>query len=49
MNNYLKKRVMWITLKLAGEKRCRKKNFYKKGFVLYFAFQTAGHIPIIKR
>jgi hypothetical protein len=36
-------------LKLAGEKRCRKKNFFGYSFALYFAHQTAGHIPIIKR
>jgi len=36
-------------LKLTGEKRCRKKNFLDHCFALYFAFQTAGHIPITKR
>lgn len=30
----------------SGEKRCRKKNFFKPCFALYFALQTLGNIPI---
>jgi hypothetical protein len=29
----------------AGEKRCRKKNFFPGAFALYFAVLTAGIIP----
>jgi hypothetical protein len=30
----------------AGEKKCRKKNFFDKAFALYFAVLTAGNIPL---
>jgi len=39
---------MWITLPYAGEKKCRKKNFFDSAFAFYFAVLTAGNIPITK-
>jgi len=40
---------MWITVSTTGEKRCRKKNFLKPAFAVYFAHLTDGNIPLIKK
>jgi len=34
--------------KYAGEKKCRKKNFFDSVFAFYFAVLTAGKIPITR-
>lgn len=36
-------------LKKAGEKKCRKKNFFDKAFAPYFALLTAGNIPLTEK
>jgi len=34
---------------IAGEKKCRKKNFFTKAIGVYFALLTAGNVPLIYR
>jgi len=40
------KRAVVDNPEYAGEKRCRKKNFFDRAFAVYFAVLTAGNIPI---